>query len=70
MRHNASEPSEGVNGISRLDLAVANVGSGDGAGSSSRSNVLALEVTEEAGVGRGEGTRAAKGVVLAAAADE
>jgi hypothetical protein len=53
-----------------LDLTVANIGSGDGAGSNSRSNVLALEVTKEAGVGRGEGTRAAEGVVLAAAADE
>jgi hypothetical protein len=70
MRHNASEPSESVNDIPRLDLAVANIGSGDGAGSSSRSNVLALEVAKEAGIGRGEGTRAAEGVVLAAAADE
>jgi hypothetical protein len=64
-----SELDERSNSISRLDLAVANVGSGDRAGSSSRSNVLALEVTEEARVGRGEGTRAAEGVVLAAAAD-
>lgn len=63
------ELNEGSSGISRLDLAVANVGSGDGAGSGSRSNVLAFEVTEEAGIGRGEGTRAAEGVTLAAAAD-
>jgi hypothetical protein len=58
------------NHILRLDLAVTDVGSGYRAGSSSRSNVLALEVTKEASIGRGEGTRAAKGVVLAAAADE
>jgi hypothetical protein len=64
-----SEPDGGSDSTSRLDLAVANVGSGDGAGSSSRSNVLALEVAKEAGIGRGEGTRAAEGVVLAAAAD-
>jgi hypothetical protein len=59
-----------TNYILRSDLAVTNVGGGDGAGSSSRSNVLALEVTKEASVGRGEGTGAAEGVVLAAAADE
>jgi hypothetical protein len=59
-----------TNHILRLDLSVTNVGSGDGAGSSSRSNVLALEITKEASIGRGEGTRATKGVVLAAAADE
>jgi hypothetical protein len=70
MRHKASELDEASESIPRLDLAVANVGSGDGAGSSSRSNVLALEVTKEAGVGRGEGTRAAEGVVLAAATEE
>lgn len=29
MGHNALEPGESVNGISRLDLAVANVGSGN-----------------------------------------
>lgn len=52
-----------------LDLAITDIGSGDRAGSSSRSNVLALEVTEEAGVGGGEGTRAAKSVTLAATAN-
>jgi hypothetical protein len=54
----------------RLDFAITNVGSGDGAGSSSRSNVLALEVTKEAGISGGEGTGASEGVVLAAAANE
>jgi hypothetical protein len=69
-RHKTSRLEKISNHTLRLDLAVTNVGSGDRAGSSSRSDVLALEVTKEAGVGRGEGTRATKGVVLAAAADE
>lgn len=57
-------------GDQSLDLAITDLGSGDRAGSSSRSNVLALEVTEEAGIGRGEGSRAAKSVTLAATANE
>jgi hypothetical protein len=69
-RHKASESDTVTDRVPRLDLAVSNVGSGDGAGSSSRSDVLALEVTKEAGVGRGEGTRATEGVVLAAATEE
>jgi hypothetical protein len=58
-RHKASESDTVTDRVPRLDLAVSNVGSGDGAGSSSRSDVLALE-----------GTRAAEGVVLAAATEE
>jgi hypothetical protein len=69
-RHNTSRLEKISNHVPLLDLAVTNVGSGYGAGGSCRSNVLALEVTKEAGIGRGEGTRAAKGVVLAAATDE